>query len=106
TGGATPPQTPVAGLLPDGRPRASQKRRSLGGSKQGLASFPANPSFVPLPKVDLEEVETLNQPLGSEDQIIPDSEGEDDLETEENLAIPRLDLSRFLCTSSGVARQP
>lgn len=108
--GATPPQTPAAGLV-DSSPRASQKRRSLGGSKQGPASFPVNPSFVPLPKVDLEEVETLNQPLGSEDQIIPDSEGEDDLETEENLAqgkrvIPQLDLSRYLCTPPGVAGRP
>ncbi|KAM7221909.1 hypothetical protein V8F06_002660 [Rhypophila decipiens] len=40
----------------------------------GLA--PANPASVPLPKVDLEEVEALNRHCGSEDYIIPDSDGE------------------------------
>ncbi|KAM3488290.1 hypothetical protein MY3957_008402 [Beauveria namnaoensis] len=40
-----------------------------------------NPAFVPLPKVDINEVEALHMPCGgggSEDQIVPDSEGEDD----------------------------
>ncbi|KAK4157688.1 hypothetical protein C8A00DRAFT_39968 [Chaetomidium leptoderma] len=41
-------------------------------------SLPVNPAFVPLPKVDLEEVEALNRSLGSEDQIIPESDGEND----------------------------
>lgn len=33
------------------------------------ASLPVNPAFVPLPKVDVAEVEALNRPCGSEDQI-------------------------------------
>ncbi|KAK2056857.1 hypothetical protein LY76DRAFT_594749 [Colletotrichum caudatum] len=43
-----------------------------------LKSMPVNPSFVPLPKVNLAEVEALNAPCGSEDQIIPDSDGENE----------------------------
>lgn len=56
--------------------------------------LPVNPSFVPLPKVDVVEVGALNRPcVGSEDQIIPDSDGEVDEEVEPP---PRkLDLSRF-----------
>ncbi|KAF4913561.1 Exodeoxyribonuclease 1 [Colletotrichum viniferum] len=65
-----------------------------------LKSMPVNPSFVPLPKVDLAEVEALNAPCGSEDQIVHDSDGENDDdvfrsgEVEER---PRgLNLSRFV----------
>lgn len=53
----------------------SRKRLSLAES---LDSFPINPAFVPLPKVDLAEVEALNKAGGSEDQIIPDSDEEND----------------------------
>lgn len=44
-----------------------------------------NPAFVPLPKVDVAEVEELNRAVGSEDLIVPESEGEndDDVETAE-----------------------
>ncbi|KAL2151282.1 hypothetical protein VTH82DRAFT_6380 [Thermothelomyces myriococcoides] len=62
-------------------------------------SLPADPAFIPLPKVDFEEVEALNKPLGSEDQIIPDSDGEDDDAGDEpgsSGAVRRLNLSRFL----------
>lgn len=60
----------------------------------GSKDLPVNPSFVPLPKVDVEEVEALNKPCGSEDQIIPDSDGEGEDEVE--LPPPRrLNLSRF-----------
>lgn len=76
--------------------------------RRSYASLPVNPSFVPLPKVDLAEVEALNTTFGSEDQIIPDSDGENDLEAdiadtteEQELAHgsksrSRLNLSRFL----------
>ena len=88
--------------LSEGRQTHKQpnKRHSI---EKALASFPVNPSFVPLPKVDLAEVEALNRPLGSEDEIIPDSNDENELEvlgkngTEESFQ-SRLDLSRFLYT--------
>ncbi|KJZ77155.1 hypothetical protein HIM_03476 [Hirsutella minnesotensis 3608] len=57
--------------------------------------LPVNPSFVPLPKVDLKEVEALNRPQGSEDQIVPESDAEDNSETECEMPTTRLDLSRF-----------
>lgn len=62
--------------------------------KSFLNNLPVNPAMVALPKVDLNEVEALNRPVeGSEDQIIPDSDGEDDDLVE---AAPRkLNLSRF-----------
>jgi len=41
-------------------------------------SLPANPSFVPLPNVDLDEVDALSRPCGSEDLIIPASDDDDD----------------------------
>ncbi|GAB1317608.1 Rad2 nuclease [Madurella fahalii] len=64
-------------------------------------SFSDNPAFVPLPKVNVAEVEALGKPLGSEDQIVPDSdaEEEEDGENEGSRAPPsarRLNLSKFL----------
>lgn len=61
---------------------------------------------MPLPKVDLDEVEALHRPCGgggggSEDQIIPDSDGEDnglDDNNSEEARLPepkKLDLSQF-----------
>ncbi|ROT35761.1 exodeoxyribonuclease [Sodiomyces alkalinus F11] len=82
-------------------PKASPKRR---GKRESLASLPVNPSFVPLPKVDLDEVEALNKPLGSEDHMVPDSDGENDMDEIKLSGLnggcesPRttaLDLSRF-----------
>ncbi|KAL1891172.1 Rad2 nuclease [Sporothrix stenoceras] len=80
------------------QPRASTKkiRRSVG------APVPVNPSFVPLPPADLDEVAALNRPQGSEDQIVPDSDAEDDdgdlAEQPGSDALGgRLDLSRFMC---------
>jgi len=57
--------------------------------------------------VDLAEIEALNRLGGSEDQIIPESDGEDNLEDLESrqevqaaekrsASLGRLDLSRFL----------
>jgi exonuclease-1 len=60
-----------------------------------LAGVPINPSFVPLPRVDLKEVEALNRNCGSEDQIIPDSDEEADDMEDQPL---KLDLSRFVCS--------
>ncbi|KAM7204571.1 hypothetical protein V8F33_001535, partial [Rhypophila sp. PSN 637] len=66
---------------------------------------PENPASVPLPKVDLEEVEALNRHCGSEDYIIPDSDGENDGDAsapatrtgdKRFASIKRLELSKFL----------
>ncbi|KAI1207573.1 uncharacterized protein F4807DRAFT_171450 [Annulohypoxylon truncatum] len=81
----------------------SVKRSSLG--RPSLDSLPINPAFVPLPPVDLEEVEALHQPLGSEDMILPENEDED-LEVDEGQENvgegkrrrggKKIDLSKFL----------
>lgn len=77
--------------------RIPRRRQSL---KDAMESLPLNPAFVPLPKVDLAEVEALNKPGGSEDQIIPDSDEENDpplkLIEESHHSSSRLDLSRFV----------
>ncbi|KAK8050154.1 exo1 protein [Apiospora phragmitis] len=79
-----------------------QVKRSSKGRKS-LDNLPVNASFVPLPPVDLEEVESLHQTGGSEDMIIPDSENEEadnDLVGQENMGKVAgrrtVDLSRFL----------
>ncbi len=87
-GSATPPATPKGSVPGTG------KRRSF-------STFPVNPAFVPLPKVDMAEVEALNKSGGSEDLIIPDSDDENDYELDqgesEGLSTgSRLNLSRFL----------
>ncbi|KAK0384433.1 hypothetical protein NLU13_8519 [Sarocladium strictum] len=75
-------------------PRMSSYRQDPQKRKSFLNNIPVNPAMVALPKVDLDEVEALNRPLeGSEDQIIPDSDGEEDEVID---APPRkLNLSRF-----------
>ncbi|KAK8055685.1 hypothetical protein PG993_000912 [Apiospora rasikravindrae] len=77
------------------------KRVSKG--RKSLENLPVNASFVPLPPVDLEEVESLHRTGGSEDMIIPDSENEEaenDLVGQENMGKTAgrrtVDLSRFL----------
>ncbi|KAK7950907.1 uncharacterized protein PG986_006635 [Apiospora aurea] len=71
-------------------------------ARKSLENLPVNASFVPLPPVDLEEVESLHQTGGSEDMIIPDSENDeaDDLMGQENMGKitgrRTVDLSRFL----------
>lgn len=76
-------------------PKLPKPRNSL---DKFLPGVPVNPAFVPLPKVDLVEFEALNRSHGSEDQIVPDSDEEDDEEID---AAPRkLDLSRFAFTTS------
>ncbi|KAL1861825.1 Rad2 nuclease [Diaporthe australafricana] len=75
----------------------SRRRQSL---KDAMDSLPLNPAFVPLPKVDLAEVEALNKSGGSEDQIIPGGDEENDpplgLIEKSHHSSSRLDLSRFL----------
>ncbi|PNP83001.1 hypothetical protein FNYG_03323 [Fusarium nygamai] len=68
------------------------KPRTNNTDKQFLSGVPVNPAFVPLPKVNLGEVADLNK-CGSEDQIIPASDEED--EDEVDLPPKKLNLSRF-----------
>lgn len=119
---STAPSTAASRMTPLQRIGAQAfHRRNLPGSPvrpvgskpiSGLAgSRPVNPSFVPLPKVDLAEVEALNRQCGSEDQMIPDSEGEDnhlseDVEGDDEGSgeyalqrVPGMDLSRFAFSS-------
>lgn len=65
--------------------------------RRSYADMPVNPAFVPLPKVDIAEVEALNQTCGSEDQIIPDSDEENDPDVIDDPPVcNRLGLSKFL----------
>ncbi|KAH9906035.1 hypothetical protein F4778DRAFT_691730 [Xylariomycetidae sp. FL2044] len=83
-------------------PRQPQRSSSY---RRSIDSLPVNPQFIPLPPVDAAEAEALNQPLGSEDLLIPDSEGEEVSEDVENMGRGKernqgggttMDLSRFL----------
>ncbi|KAI0409164.1 hypothetical protein F4802DRAFT_234664 [Xylaria palmicola] len=51
------------------------KRSSLG--RMSLDSIPVNPAFVPLPPVDMAELEMQNGSMGSEDLLVPESETEE-----------------------------
>lgn len=66
--------------MPAPRRRASNSQRAAAAAATfGGKLPPVNPAFVPLPKVDVDEVEALHRPCGgSEDQILPDSDGEDE----------------------------
>lgn len=79
-------------------PRPLVPRRTSSGGGKGFGAMPLNPSFVPLPKVDLAEVEDLHKPCGgSEDQILPDSDGEAEVEDHAAMLSPpkKLNLSQF-----------
>lgn len=86
-------RSPLMSTTGNKKPLRGEPRRS------SLASLPVNPAFVPLPKVDVEEVAALNS-CGSEDQIPfidKDTEAESDSEfTTSRTSHTRLDLSRFL----------
>ncbi|KAG5929062.1 hypothetical protein E4U42_007287 [Claviceps africana] len=66
------------------------KSKTMGVVAKGV---PVNPSFVPLPKVDVKEFEALHRPCGSEDDMVPESDGELDQEFE--VAPKKLNLARF-----------
>ncbi|KAK1585174.1 uncharacterized protein LY79DRAFT_276631 [Colletotrichum navitas] len=91
------PLSPTKGSIQRSPKRSPRKSRLL-------KSMPVNPSFVPLPKVNLAEVEALNAPCGSEDQIIPDSDGENEDDVfsgglgamDEDSRPKALNLSRFV----------
>ncbi|SPO05223.1 related to EXO1 - exonuclease which interacts with Msh2p [Cephalotrichum gorgonifer] len=75
---------------------------AMRGKRSSLDALPVNPAFVPLPRVDLDEVAALNT-CGSEDQIpfIEDESPETDAEFVDGLLLPPrasvpIDLSRFL----------
>ncbi|KAK3321648.1 hypothetical protein B0H66DRAFT_177669 [Apodospora peruviana] len=79
-------------------PRTYKAKESSGSLK---------PSNIPLPQVDTAEVEALNRPLGSEDQIIPESEDENEHECSESAggvsyeassSIRRLALAQYIYT--------
>ncbi|KAL1836349.1 hypothetical protein VTJ49DRAFT_5259 [Mycothermus thermophilus] len=100
----TPANTQTPTMTPLQRIGARALRGKMGRSRElsslresrSLPSLPVNPAFVPLPKVDVAEVEALTQPLGSEDQLVPESDGENDGESMATLnPVRRLDLSKF-----------
>ena len=83
TARTTPMLTPLqrigARAVQRGKTSTPSKLLSNNMPKQRSDGLPVNPAFVPLPKVDVEEVEALNRPLGgSEDLMVPESEGEED----------------------------
>jgi exonuclease 1 len=91
------------------RDRARAAPRGSRSSVHGDKSRPfASPCSVPLPKVDLDEVESLCRTVGSEDQIVPVSDEEDNSDdsnlvtcADQRLRRPetsarRLNLSQFL----------
>ncbi|KAH7029059.1 uncharacterized protein B0I36DRAFT_363654 [Microdochium trichocladiopsis] len=88
-------------------PMVSPPRRDKRASKpprRSLEALPVNAAFIPLPPVDVEEVEALHKPTGSEDLLGPESENEEHDINSENIkpterrsASRGLDLSRFLC---------
>lgn len=99
---STPLQRLGARAMQCGHSRAvpSIPRMSKSGSERRISVLSAsvNPVFIPLPKVDLEEVEALNAPVGSEDQLLPSSDGENEHEDKERGYLApnrRFDLSQF-----------
>ncbi|KAG9251219.1 putative exonuclease [Emericellopsis atlantica] len=84
-------------LLPN---TASPKPRESLIPKKKPTGEPAEPASFPLPKVDVVEIAALNRPTGgSEDQIIPNSDGEDE-EDFESAPVSKPDFSRFAFTSA------
>ncbi|KAK0673616.1 PIN domain-like protein [Cercophora samala] len=107
----TPILTPLQRLgfqaLQRGKPRAVSssvlQSAGLSSSSKRLSYHAVNPASVPLPRADLAEIEALNQPVGSEDLILPSSDGELEQDEEEGpkysqVSSSGLDLSRFKYT--------
>ncbi|KAK7757356.1 Rad2 nuclease [Diatrype stigma] len=75
--------------------------------RPSIDSIPLNPSFVPLPAVDVDEVEALHKSCGSEDLLPHDSENEDSDGVDNGCSdkpstAETADLSRFLFGESVV----
>ncbi|KAI1139253.1 putative exonuclease [Hypoxylon sp. FL0543] len=89
--------------LPTPTSTAPRLQKRSGRGRPSLNSFPVNPAFVPLPPVDLEEVEALHRSVGSEDLMYPEDEDDEGREERENAGLgkdkkerKKTDLSRFL----------
>ncbi|KAK4172824.1 PIN domain-like protein [Triangularia setosa] len=82
----------ISSSIPQGIRSSSCSRRS--------SSLAVNPASIPLPRADLAEIEALSQPVGSEDLILPSSDGELEQEEEEGPRVSNrgLNLSRFKYT--------
>merc|ERR1712000_786561 len=79
-------------LLPN---TASPKPRESLIPKKKPTGDPVEPASLPLPKVDVAEIAALNRSMGgSEDQIIPNSDGEDEGDFDESAPVSKPDFSR------------
>lgn len=79
-------------------------KRAMKPPRRSLDALPVNASFIPLPPVDVDEVEALHKPTGSEDLLGLESESDEQERDDENVKPAKrhsmsrgLDLSRFLC---------
>lgn len=75
-------------------PSGAGNENAVAKKRSSMDALPVNPAFVPLPRVDVEEVEALNQ-CGSEDQI-PLIDGADEVDDGSPKRPAAFDLSRFL----------
>ncbi|KXJ90172.1 hypothetical protein Micbo1qcDRAFT_189266 [Microdochium bolleyi] len=78
-------------------------KRAMKPPRRSLDALPVNAVFVPLPPVDVDEVEALHRPTGSEDLLGPESENDELDLGDENMTRGKsrresraLNLSRFL----------
>lgn len=78
-------------------------KRAMKPPRRSLEALPVNAAFIPLPPVDVDEVEALHKPMGSEDLLGLESENEEHDVGVENVRPGKsyrgtraLDLSRFL----------
>ncbi|CZR64199.1 related to 5`-3` exonuclease [Phialocephala subalpina] len=98
----TPPITPVLAAKPRSPRRSLLSRIPFPEVASESPAKKIDPAMVPLPIPDDAENIALNTPTGSEDQIIHDSEGDDEAMSsysgpEEGTA--QLDLGRFMFTA-------
>ncbi|KAK3899581.1 hypothetical protein C8A05DRAFT_17998, partial [Staphylotrichum tortipilum] len=107
TSAAANKQTPMLTPLQRMGARAMQRGKATprtplasARAKKPVVGLPVNPAFVPLPKVDVEEIEALSRPYGSEDMMVPESDGEGDALDGEATAIGQFLCSPLLLSSS------